>query len=242
MKKNQSTSPSLSTIITLMVITIIGVWAVATRYSRGTKPIAQQPDQSVVPLTTNFKKIISSNAFFYSKVYPKLDKTFISIPYKFTSNPQPLWLILETQAGIPRIGRLMYHPDLEKLDWHTVTNGTVTLYQREPTYTSVEDFIQSPPHSGVLIDPPLTVIADYVNLKNADLIPESGHLDLNTHQYILTSYSPPRHENDYNFYETTIDATIAQPNDRNELVWLIHAPDAGDNNPYLLGNIHVDYR
>lgn len=230
------------TLIALLVVVGIAVWGILTQYNPTslTKTTPSNPSTAETQ-TTQLQKIITPNAFFYSKTFPKLDATFVSIPFSFTSSPQPLWLFLETQSGIPRIGRLIYHPYLASLAWPTVTDGPITLYQKEKRFNSVADFLKNPPAAGILIDPALSVLPKYSNL-NTNLIPESGELDLKAHDYILTTYAPARFETDLNYYETIIDATSAQPNKNGELVWLIFAPDASESLPYSLGNIHVDYR
>jgi uncharacterized protein YbaP (TraB family) len=43
-------------------------------------------------------------------------------------------------------------------------------------------------------------------------------------------------------FETILDASTAQVNIKEELVWEINAPQAPLDRPYLLGTIHVDYR
>jgi hypothetical protein len=230
------------TLIALIVVVVIAIWGIATKYNPTASPGSTTKDQSVTtPQTAKLQKIISPNAFFYSKIYPKLDATFISIPFSFPSAPQPLWLSLETKPSIPLIGRLIYHPGLATLDWPKVVDNSITLYQKTKRYSSVSEFLNNPPPSGILIDPALSATPAYSKLK-ADIIPESGELDLESHNYVLTTYTPPRRENNLDFYETTIDAALAQPNDKNELVWLIYAPTASESSPYYLGNIHVDYR
>jgi hypothetical protein len=188
------------------------------------------------------KKVIQPNAVFYTLVYLSRNKTFITFPYRFDHSPQTLWLTLQAKIGEPAIQRLVMHPLLHKLDWHRFETADLTLYQRKKTYNSINDFLkQLPPAKSLMIDDPVITITGK-QFPNNPVLDETTTTIPDSVQYILTSFKPQVEKNDWFYFEATLNAETAQPNIKDELVWQLEAPNASEQNPFYLGEIHIDYR
>jgi hypothetical protein len=223
----------LHTVIILTVMAVVGI----TREFYHDVLIAP-PTQQVA----NYKKIIQPNAIFYSQTFLSRNKTFITFPFKFDAKPQPLWLTLQAQIGQPAIQRLVMHPMLYELSWRRLESDTLSLYQRERTYSSVEDFLKNPPaNKEMRIDDPVITITGGL-FKDVAKIDENTLGVPDTVGYILTSYKPPLEKDGWFHYEAILNAETAQANANNELVWHLQAPKATEENPFYLGDIHIDYR
>jgi hypothetical protein len=226
----------LGLIIVLCTISVVKEFYPHRPPAQSTSP---EPNQESVVIT-------GPNAFFYTKVFLERDKTFVSFPFKPPSPPQLIWLFLVMQEGTPHTRLLISHPQLNDLEWPSVTNGFVTLYQREKQYETIDDFINNPPASSqtsVLMDPYLTRINPYQEVPATQISEREPYLELDNINYILTTYHPPRIGNDgYHYYETTLDAGLAQLNDSEQLIWQILSPATSETNPLTIGTIHVDYR
>ncbi len=240
------TFPELESIrvlfILLMIIVIIAIVSVVREFYPPQTPIVSlepNPNQQEVTIT-------GPNAFFYTKVFLDRDKTFVSFPFKPPSPPQLIWLFLVMQEGTPHTRLLISHPVISTLEWESITDDFATLYQKVPRYDSIDDFLSNPPTSSqttVLMDPYLSRTNPYQEVP-ATAIPErDDNLNLDGIDYILTTYHAPRIGHDgFHYYETTLNAQLAQLNDSEQLIWQILAPQANQDNPLTIGTIHVDYR
>lgn len=233
--KSLPSKQTVSTIILVILLTAAGVIMARKNFK---KPTVENQTESLVP--SNLKKVIQPNAFFYTKIFLDRNNTFISIPYKFENDPLIIWLYLQPEIDAEALVRLVSHPQLEDLDWHSITDKHLTLYQRLNNYHSIENFLEDPPASEqIVMDFKFAELEDYSQLTN-NLI--NGDIELVKFNYILTTYVPPRIADQVLYYETIIDASTANINIEDEMIWHIQAPDATEDNPFYLGTIHVDYR
>ena len=239
-KTNSSQKPYTLSLLGLAAFFLLGLWGFA---GQATHLATSQPKPETSYETSKLDEVNNANIFFLTKTFLNRNKTFISIPFQFIGKPQILWLYLNTVEGTPRLSRLMYHPILQQLTWGKIQANGIVLYQKNNQYKTFEDFLNNPPPGNqILADPYLTVIPPFDRLKPTAMPSNSSDLDLNKVAYILTTYKPPRTENDVFYFEDTLDATSAQLNDKNDLVWMLSAPEASTENPFRLGGIHVDYR
>lgn len=187
---------------------------------------------------SNFEKIISPSTFFRTKVFLERDHTFISVPIKSLPS-YPIYIYLKMQKG-QNAEWIMYHPQLHGLNWKRISDGPLSLYQKQASFESISQFLTHPPQGNVIYADPLFLNnPQFEHLALRPITPDTNFQDAD---FILTTYSPPRKEGDVSFFETIIDAADAFVNEAGELVWQIKGFEVSDANPFYLGNIHVDYR
>lgn len=202
------------------------------------------PASPITTLNQKTKAISQVTSFFYTQVFLDRDQTFVSIPFRFPneSSDQPLWLLLLLENN-DHLLRLIHHPQIADLTWSSVESNGVILFQRQKNYASLDQFLQNPPAKNtLLLDESLKDQTWFTDLSGTLVNPQNHDITLDQFDYILTYYQPPRTENDWYIFETILDASRAQVNIKEELVWEINAPQATLDSPYLLGTIHVDYR
>jgi len=135
---------------------------------------------------------------------------------------------------------LVAHPTLEQLDWPSINDQRVYLYQRKRVYKTIDDFFKKPPSSNkVVVEKSIKSAAPYNRVVGLDL---TDSFDPNTVDYVLTTYRKPRIENGVSYYENIIDASSGLVNTNQKLTWLINVPKASKEAPFYIGEVHVDYR
>ena len=187
-----------------------------------------------------WQTITNPKAVFYSQIFKDRDRTFISIPIKFSSGTQIAWLYLHSNSKKNISTYLIAHPTLETLDWNRLDDGMFHLYQREPTYTSFANFLSHPPAGSDLMMDEFTQKQPKFTSLQHQILPKQ--FDSNSIKYILTTYIKPRIEGGISYYENNIDASDGIVNQKDNLTWELHVPTAASASPYYLGNIHVDYQ
>ncbi len=227
-------------ILLAIVIVISGISIYQSIYKDILPKSTPAPASTGVPDTNEWKEIKQQGALFYSEIFLARDKTFVSIPIKFSGPIQTAWLTLLNASESSKINSyLMTHPQLTNLTWSEISDGPVHLYQKNKTYTSIQAFLSNPPAaSSLLIDTMIKGVPPYKNLKGFTLEDTS---ELDKFDYLLTTYvkSPIMHDAVY--YENIIDASGVAPNQNNRLGWQVFVETATSSG-YSLGSIHVDYR
>jgi hypothetical protein len=220
--------------ISLIVLTLLGLTAAFTQASpRTVTPQTNPRNQSPADFNEHTENLVN----FASQVFLSQAKTQITVPFQYPEQPPVLYLVYPTNVGTA-LAFLISHPQLNSLDWPSTRSGAFTLYQRQPTYSTLEDFLANPPDlDRVLAD--AQAQHDFPELQDTTGLNHPVNLD--DYDFIVTNFTLPEYDNGAYYSTLVIDASNAQVNDQNQIIWAIRAPDASEANPYRLGNIHVDY-
>jgi hypothetical protein len=222
-----------------IILAISGIAAI-----RHQSRLIAPPASPITTVNQKTQSISEATSFFYTQVFLDRDQTFISLPFRFPaeSSSQPLWLLLMASDN-NHLVRLIHHPEIATINWPMVESDGIFVYQRQKNYASLDQLIQSPPSKDtLLLDYSLKDLPWFTDLSGVTISPQNSSFNLAQIDYIVTTYHSPRIENEWSMFETTVDASRAQVNDKDELIWEIYAPLATVENPYLVGTIHVDYR
>lgn len=188
------------------------------------------------------KKVIQPNAVFYTKTFLSRHQTYLNFSYRFEAEPQMMVLSLSPQVGYPTPSRLIMHPLLYSLSWPSFHSDSLTLFQRQKNFSSLEAFLSKPPSiDQIMIDDAVITLTDGQFSKCSKLDEYTPEIPASIN-YLLTSFLPTVESKGWFYYQTTFDATTAQVNQDGELIWIIIVPTASETNPFYLGDIHVDYR
>lgn len=203
-------------------------------------PLSQPDITSKQSNQSNLTRVPSKLAIFGTDVFLDRQNTFVTVPFKFENEDYMLWLTLESEEGFAPTLRLMYHPQLANISWPVISTDSLSLFQKSSSYSSIEDFIESPPENAdIYADYPLIESEQYDHLGALEL---TSDINLDEVDFILTTFRPLRTEAGLFHYDTIIDASHGLVNENNHLVWKIQASQASEQNPYHLDKIHVDYR
>jgi len=195
---------------------------------KGSTQIVNSPTHNI--LTTEY-------AIIPVKSFNDRKNTKITIPFIPPKGQLEVWLSLRLNDE-KKMHFLMSHADLNQLDWDYVSNNNLTLFQKNKSYDSIDDFIQNiPVDSAIQADESLIekYFQGYENAKPLD-----KKLDKNTVDYILTSYRPFYFKNKWSVFETTIDATDAFI-DKDTLFMEFNIQGISEENPLAFEQIYVDY-
>ena len=203
--------------------------------------ISQTQRSSSVIRQPSFKmdEHISQIVQFSTKVIGSRNRTEVSIPFSFKTDPFPLVLAYKLEDETMK-EFLIFHPQLSFIDWESVVDGKITLYQKVRKYDSLADFIKNP--SGN--------IAAENNLKerypqlDADLIHFSNDnpIDLEKYDYILSTQNHLSQRNSIYYYKNIINTSDAALDENDQITWVVRAPDANEDHRFYLGsNIEIVY-
>jgi len=218
----------------------LAIFATIAFLAAFTQASVKQPDtsqnssvnsQDLVTQTQNF-------VFFYTKAYSNLSRTQVTVPYSFEGTPPILFIGFTAKDQSNRQVYLISHPQIMGLPWYPLQKDQFTLYQKQPTFNSVDDFINNPPDiSQVAVDPGVQTLTTRFDQATTT----EGPLDLDKINYILTTFVPSTEKDGVYYYQNIIDATGAAINSGNQIEWFIKNPGADADHPYQLGNIKIDY-
>lgn len=229
----------ITALVVLFLMTTVGVFAGLSQSQFQLAPNTNQPDyqrqskQSLERKTQNY-------TLFYSQAFLNTKNTQVVVPFAPADSQLPiLFLGFEPKEGVNRTERLVSHPQIMNLQWPTISSGELTLYQKQPKYSTVAEFIDNPPViSSFVVDPTLKDLYPQFQGSQAtdDLI------DTNVSSFILTTFLPTPVDSQVYYYQATVDASDAKLNVNNEIEWYLRAPQASEDNPYFLGRIFINYQ
>lgn len=223
-------------VLTVLLVAVLATAGVIYQY----KLVGPQQRPAVAGETAlpELIKIVQPNVVFNTTTFKDLDKTFVSVPFKFEAEKFPVWLNLSVKTGEEEITFLLYHPMITGLDWDYVEEDEVRLYQRNKKFKSVADFLKNPPDDGLAADDSIVVKSKYEKLYGQNL----NQLEtLDGIDYILTTNKTTLLDTGLYAFETIFDARGALLNN-DQLSWYLEASGASEENPLYLDTIHVDYR
>jgi hypothetical protein len=229
--------PSLASWPILIAFAIVASIGLAIHYENS------RPEQNDQPKTQsgNWQKVTTQQAVFTTQIFLARDLTYVLIPIKFDSNPQTIWLNFDATPSAQPAQLLVTHPHLSQLEsWNHIAEKTIHLYQKEKTYTTLDEFIKNPPRQNVILaDPAIIALSRFSSLRTTPL---SENTTLEGIEYVLTTFTNPQFKEGAYWYENTVDASYGVISDKNSLAWGLLAPNVSETNPYYLGEIHVDYQ
>lgn len=231
---------SFSYYIWLMGLTLglFGVSAIAV-FTQSMPPKFQTGLQTIQTYDDLSENQSSLNLFF-SQLFLNRDKTEISFPFALQDEEQILWVGFNPVDEEKRWETLVSHPQFNNLNWESIQlEEGIYLYQREQTYTNAQDFNENPPDiSNIRIDAKLKRF--FPNYRTAEIT--DFPFELNSVDYLITTYKHQDYEDGVYYFKTIIDATNAIIGDDNRIQWYIRAPGLDESKPgYLVGNINVNY-
>ncbi len=233
------TSTSIGFYPILIIVILISSIGLINNYQKNKQQISPQATQEVATEQT-WKKVIQPNIAFASQTYQDHAITHVLIPLKFGTYPQTVWLIINGNSPTQPNPILMTHPQLMNLTWKAIDDGIIHLYQRQKTYKSMEDFIDNPPDpEKIAIDLGVQKIEKYNSVVGKEL---DETIDSNSVDYILTTFVPPKSNNDVYYYENTFDTSQVILDKDNKILWQMNAPEATETNPLYIGHINIDYQ
>lgn len=227
--------PKLLTIGLTIFLSSLGILAARTQ---GYVSMPEY-DEATQALQSRFIQHIENSTLFYTKVILNRQLAQVTLPFKLPNPDQIIYLAFVTDDEYRRDEYMVYHPQLQNLSWQYIeSSDQLRLYQKTPTYQTIDDFLQNPPPANqVAAD--LLLTTKYPQLNQSTTLGKL--IDLNTTDYILTRHKPPLKQSDTYLYQNTINTQQARLNTHNEIQWIVKTPLATAENPYLLGNIHVEF-
>jgi hypothetical protein len=222
---------SLAILLALSLVTSFVVWY---RYY-----LPQQNKHTNITLPVGQEgRITTEDAIFSTQIRELPETISITLPFKFETDPFPIWLDLKASDNFafPVMTRLVHHPLLSSLNWPMLMNETLTLFQKQKTYDSIDAFIQNPPSKSKIYADSQLINRYQLSAENVDQVYSTSDAD-----YILTTYKPPLTENGYLVYLTEYDAGNVHLTSDNLLSWHLRAPLATVS-AYFVGQIFVDYK
>ncbi len=230
----------------VILVLLMGGWI----YTSG-RPIEKPQSQSMGRNLPEFEAIHSPYAVFFTEaIIPNKSNTVVQFPYYFATPHQPLFLTLPTNPEADDVIILVDHPIIEIVKtWPKISSRNLVLYQSNPVYETIDQFLGNVPSSDV-------VVADSALVFGQVIAPESNVIPLNDwnseapFEFFLTTYHEPTDKGHYNLFETRIDASEAllrecpneEPNCQPTLMWKLDMPDTDLENTLYIGEIHVDFR
>ena len=228
-----------------IIILILGLYlenkSITSKY-----PNQQPVESSNIP---ELKKVESKYVVFYTDAFlPKKDNSIVKFPYKFDIPHQELWLSVQVNPDSPPIIILVDHPIFANLDWQSITDGDLTLFQKNKKFDSIDQFLYSPPSKEkVIADPHL--IYDLKIVEGVNFVPLINWTGSYDFDYFLTTYKPSQERNGYLYFESKVDLTHAMitpcvdtESCKERITWKLDMPNGGEKNPLHIGTVHLDQR
>jgi hypothetical protein len=228
-------------LVIIMMMLAFGIYRVIYKdLLNDQKQVNPQTQQQPQSDNITWKQVPSQFAMFFGESFINRSHTHVYMPIKFSNQIETAWFILTNVQDTNTLTHfLISQPKLMTLNWSKINTGPVYLYQRVPTFDSIDSLLKNPPAATkLLIDSQLYGHKPYQNLK-ATVLNESTNLD--SFDYILTTFNQSRTEQNVIYYENVIDASTAAPNKNNRLGWQVFVEQASETNPYYIGEPHIGY-
>lgn len=203
-----------------------------------------QPATDEITKARSAQVITDTYAVFATQAEDIRQKTVIKVAYEPAASPSAVWLSFNVDEQGQPVRLLVDHPLFHNLNWPTVSDGYYSLFQKQPLYQSVTAFIKNPPQQQVILMDPVIVdrrlVSEQANtlmiLKN-----ETKVEDLESVNYILTTYRLPIIQDGFSVYEIIVDASHAIIQE-GKIGWELSLPMVSELNPMKIQSINVDFR
>lgn len=237
-------SKSLLLKVLVILLILVGGAAVYWKFKPVVEFAPENTQEGSVPDVSSFKPVSAQIAMFYTKAnIPDRRRTFVQIPYYYESGSRrEMWLSLETESGTSGVIVLVDHPIFDKLTgWQRLDSPSASLYQKKTKYTSVVEFWNQPPEEAKILADPFLVYKKQLATSKM-VTPLSADVNIDEFDYVITTYREPVEKGNHRVFETTVDASQAVLNDKQEMFWKLDIPSNNQGNRIFLGEIHIDYR
>ncbi len=186
------------------------------------------------------QKISGPTTVFYTKTVPIREKTQVRIKYIPPTGHSRIWLETGKKDNEPSVKVMVYHKQLNDLDYPVVQNDDYSLFQKEKLYNSVEDFIKNPPNTGKILLGPVVYNNKVIDTQkdNVEIMPNHIPEDVD---YILTTFHKPYVEGNHFVFDRIMDTTNVSITN-GEITWYLNAPGANEENPFYLNGVEVNFR
>lgn len=226
-------------VVGLGVVLVLGLGLFSA--TRASLPVmAGQTRYSETLSVDEMTEVTQTSLLFNSKRLMGRTMTQVTVPWNDPTGKQIVWLNFDhlAKVGDMVFEHLVIHPQLNDLRWSSVSKGDIHLYQRTPVYSSVDEFLASPPDlSELAADAQIKDV--YLELKPADRT--DIEFDLQSKNFILTTFVPSESRpNGVRVFSKRIDTSAARVAD-DAVVWMLRAPFANSDLYYRIGNIQVEF-
>ena len=220
---------------TLLIFLVLGVTAAFTQQH----PSLTQTVKENVITKGSLEERDQSFVFFYTKKFIERPKAELIIPFSYETEQAPILFVGFTpNQENTQVAHLISHPQLDDLNWSSIQTEDLTLYQKSSNYNSIDEFLKNPPEiSKTIVDDLL--LQDHPQLEGASNTESTFPLE--EFDYILTTYKKPEIQDNIYYAKTIFKIDNAELNENQEIQWFVRAPQADQENKYLLGNINVNY-
>ncbi|MGI5827891.1 MAG: hypothetical protein ACOX6V_02595 [Patescibacteria group bacterium] len=193
---------------------------------------------TLIPKKNNDQIVTAPIAYFKIDTFPVLSKVLVKTSFKPPAQPTEMWLSVDTIQGAELVMVLISHPFLDNLEWAAKENQEYTLFQKVPTFQSVEAFLSNPPADATIIADPL--IAGKELIAKGNVIPLETETDFEQADYILTTYHKHYEDDGYTVADAIVDASNAAI-EEGKLTWALHMSGVSPENPIVLKGVDVEY-
>jgi hypothetical protein len=190
----------------------------------------QISDPLELPSKANAIKITTSEYYFKTSITEP--STQIRLWFFYTCEPkcQQLWLSLINDANEPEYNLLLEHPIIQKLHWFHIEDNGLRLYQKDPIYKTVKEFLASPANSTLLTEQSIVKLYP-LNRDNLTFFDNTS--DIGKAENILTTYSFSSARQDWIMFSRSLSVPAAKQQPGSILKWRISQQYAGENPPTL---------
>lgn len=193
------------------------------------KEVARFPHQEI----TNDYLFIDVKAQAYKK------QTNVHFYYQTDLSKFIAYLQLKKPSGFEDMS-LVSHPVLADLTWNSISTPEFHLFQRDPHYDSLDDFLTHLPAASKLAADP--IVARRFNLQDSQYTPLDPLENLDAISYVFTTFAPPTKDGKWLFFNQTFDAESAEVTKEDKLIWALRMPaNASRQNKVLVSTIYVNY-
>lgn len=178
---------------------------------------------------------------FYSRVFMQRNKTRVSFPFAFPERVEIMWLGFDVRDDDDRFEVLVSHPQLIDLPWVVVGESPVFLHQRNPEFSTAEEFLENLPDDfarRTVVDPDLKRRFPQTEGTRET----TAEFDLDEVDFILTTFNHPVSREGVYYFSAVVDATRAEVGESDDINWYLTVPAAQDREvEYRLGNFDINY-
>jgi hypothetical protein len=184
--------------------------------------------------------ITTNEVFFDVASSPIRNRTKVHFYYYVTGAMPDIRLSLKGSDESFKEVAVVNNAFLSNLAWPVVENDQTSLFQQNPMYGSIEDFLSNPP-------PGSQVVADSTSAAAYGLVPAQYNLlskssPQQTVAYVLTTYHRPVRDGVYEEFTYTVDASQAFIDSTGKISWELSIdPSPTPSDPLFLSTVDIEY-
>lgn len=199
------------------------------------EPTAEEKEIKRIP----HQEVKVGLATFTAKAEKDRHTTSVRFFYRGDLKNELAFLEIRKSGGYADLA-IITHPLLIDIKWSSIYKDGFRLYQKDSTYTNIEDFLNNLPAKHQIAIDSVAAKQYKINSGNYTLLDNLSSLD--QIGYILTSYTPPTKDGSWYAYDQRFDLQDAAVNNLGNLEWAVYLPNtASSRQPFLLSTVHIDY-